>query len=537
MLAFASVVADPAKFAQCALPGLQRVLEPDSVLAESTDARSMCSAYNEVLDAFAGRDDLEALVLLHEDLEIRDPDFAAKVRARLAADPDVAVLGVVGARDVKTLQWWRGEGVGRVEETRGAIDFGGGHHDADAVDGMLLVLSPWAVRELRFDEASYDHFHGYDADLCFQARAAGRRVVVEDLDVFHHTKGGVGDEAAFRRAEATFARKWFGDAAVQVEPPLVSVLIPTYNRRAYAEQALRCALGQTYERTEILVADNASTDGTVEALTALAGDDERVRIIARPVNVDFFPSSIGLLAEARGEFVKFLLDDDLLVPDAIERLLLPMVVDPTVALSTSKRTPIDSEGVRLPDQEHLKALAAGDVVIPGPLLADHILTTTTNWIGEMSTALFRRDAVAPDELWTLQGREVLANGDLALWLRLLARGGCAYTPAELSSFRIHEAQGGRQGFVQVRGITDWPFLIDGGRALGFLADPAHERRAWAGVLGHLSRVLLLAEDTEQRGLVLGSLQLVHARLAEMDALDGAAASDERIDLRLGAVAV
>ena len=207
MFAFASVIASPEKFRRCALPGIALASEPDSVVAESTEATSMCSAYNEVLDALAPRDDLEALVLLHEDTEIRDPAFCAKVRARFA-DEEIAVLGVVGAQEVRSLAWWTGRGRGRVGETRGLIDFGG--HDAavDALDGLLLVLSPWAVRNLRFDAASFDAFHGYDVDFCFQARAAGRRVVVEPIEVFHHTKGGYGDQAAFARAEAAFASKW-----------------------------------------------------------------------------------------------------------------------------------------------------------------------------------------------------------------------------------------------------------------------------------------------------------------------------------------
>ncbi|HEX8206157.1 MAG TPA: bifunctional glycosyltransferase/class I SAM-dependent methyltransferase [Solirubrobacteraceae bacterium] len=208
MLAFASVIGSQDKFRRCAAPGIGRVKEPGALVAEYTDATSMCTAYNEVLDAFAEREDLEGLVLLHDDTEILDPEFCAKVRRRLA-DDDVAVVGVVGARDVRSLEWWNAEPRGRVKETRGHIDFGGHDEDVDAVDGLLLVLSPWAVRNLRFDADRFDAFHGYDVDFCFQARAAGRRVVVDDIELFHHTKGGYGDEDAFRRADAAFKGKWF----------------------------------------------------------------------------------------------------------------------------------------------------------------------------------------------------------------------------------------------------------------------------------------------------------------------------------------
>jgi hypothetical protein len=207
MIAFAACVASEEKFRHFAQPGLRVACEPDSPVAEATTDTSIFSAYNEVLDAFAGHDDLEALVLLHEDLEIVDSDFCGKVRRRLA-DPEVAIVGVVGARDVRSLAWWEGDRRGRCLETRAMLDFGGGVHDVDAVDGLLMVLSPWAVRNLRFDEQCFTGFHGYDADICFQARAAGKRVVVDELAVIHHTRGGFGDMETWRACDAVFRSKW-----------------------------------------------------------------------------------------------------------------------------------------------------------------------------------------------------------------------------------------------------------------------------------------------------------------------------------------
>ena len=222
MIAFAACVASPDKFRRFALPGIKLVAEPDSVVAEAATDRSIFAAYNEVLDAVGGRDDLEALLLLHEDTEIVDSDLPAKVRRRLS-DQSVAVVGPIGARAVSSLRWWEGEGRGHVRETRGVIDFGGGVHDVDVLDGLLLVLSPWAVRNLRFDEERFTGFHGYDADICLQARAAGRRVVVDELAVMHHTKGGYGDEAAFRRADEAWRAKWLGTSAAAAPPRAGSV--------------------------------------------------------------------------------------------------------------------------------------------------------------------------------------------------------------------------------------------------------------------------------------------------------------------------
>lgn len=207
MIAFACCIASEEKFRQFALPGLNLCAEPDSPVLETSHDSSIHEAYNEVLDYCCGVTGLEALVLLHEDTEIRDKAFCTKVRNSLS-NPEVGVLGVIGARHIASLRWWEGEGVGRVSESRGLIDFGSAGSEVDAVDGLLMVLSPWAVNNLRFDSASFVGFHAYDLDLCFSVRAAGRKVQTFDVDVFHHTKGGYGDASAFERNDAVFRDKW-----------------------------------------------------------------------------------------------------------------------------------------------------------------------------------------------------------------------------------------------------------------------------------------------------------------------------------------
>jgi len=212
VIAFGCAVASEDKFERFALPGIERVRAPDAPLYLKRDRTCIFTAYNEILDEARADPRIEALALLHEDTEIADDAFAAGVRGALA-DPEVAVVGVVGANEVDSLAWWEGAVEGRVRvpllEPGGLfIDESRGRHEVEALDGLLLVLSPWAVRELRFDESFGSSMDGYDVDLCFQARAAGRRVLVEDLDVIHQTTGGFGDRQEWIRADVAFRRKW-----------------------------------------------------------------------------------------------------------------------------------------------------------------------------------------------------------------------------------------------------------------------------------------------------------------------------------------
>jgi hypothetical protein len=215
---FGVAILDDEEFRSYALPGIRRVAEPDSLVLERPGPGSVQEKYNSILDEAARHEELEGVVLPHEDVEIVDDDFLDVVRRRFR-DPSIAVLGVVGGRGVGSIAWGLGsETFGSALVTRVIPDLGEritettltaiptGAHEVDAVDGILLVLSPWAARELRFDEAFSKVFHGYDVDICFQARERERRVIVEDLRAIHHTLQVRGE--GWVEADLLWQQKW-----------------------------------------------------------------------------------------------------------------------------------------------------------------------------------------------------------------------------------------------------------------------------------------------------------------------------------------
>jgi len=212
VIAFGCPVIDRDKYSRFAEPGIRRAAEPDSALLLRHDAPSIQAAYNSMLEEASARRDLEALVLLHEDVELRDADLTDKVRACMR-DPLVAVVGAVGSQDVSGLDWWRGGMVGGVMAPAlvgpNVVIGGASPRDpVESVDGLLLALSPWAVRTLRFDERFAPYFHGYDVDLCFQARERGRHVVVAHLDVVHYAGLDFFDRRTWVPAYKLWHRKW-----------------------------------------------------------------------------------------------------------------------------------------------------------------------------------------------------------------------------------------------------------------------------------------------------------------------------------------
>jgi hypothetical protein len=201
MIAFGSSITKPDVYERCAAAGFRLAGEPDTQVLAYPAAGSIFRSYNLLLDKARELDDLEALVLVHQDGEIVDPEFCAKLRAALA-DPEVAIVGCAGATGQPSIAWWEGavtwaSFAHRYEEFGGgeiaAMTFPGGDNptfarpgEVDAIDGVLIAMSAWAVRELRFDESFGGLLHGYDFDICAQARAAGRKVMTADLRLLHH---------------------------------------------------------------------------------------------------------------------------------------------------------------------------------------------------------------------------------------------------------------------------------------------------------------------------------------------------------------
>lgn len=223
MIAFGTAITDAEAYREYAAPGIEIAREPDSVVLRHEGMGSLFRNYNALLSEASRRDDLEALVLLHQDAEIVDPDLCAKVR-RALADPDVAVVGCAGAVGVRSIAWW--EGIVRwASFTHRYKELGGGEFPAvswsteglppyvetgevDSIDGFVMVLSPWAVRELRFDE-SLGRLHGYDFDFCMQARQAGKKVLTTDFRVIHHhSLTLISNRDAWIEAYIRVAEKW-----------------------------------------------------------------------------------------------------------------------------------------------------------------------------------------------------------------------------------------------------------------------------------------------------------------------------------------
>jgi hypothetical protein len=277
MIVFASSITAPDKYERCAAPGIRLAAEPDTVVLPFQAAGSIYRSYNLILDQVAELDGLEALVLIHQDAEIVDAGFCRELR-RALADPDVGLVGGVGAVDVRSIAWWEGS-VTWASFNHRYEEMGGGElpgftwdfddrppyaqlGEVDTVDGFALGLSPWVVRNVRFDE-SLGNLHGYDFDFCLQVREAGRKVVTADLRVMHHhSLELVSDPHTWVEAHMRIAEKWDG------RMPFVGVAGGDWRERARRGEA-EASLARTQAVAAMHQADarKAHLERQVEEMT------------------------------------------------------------------------------------------------------------------------------------------------------------------------------------------------------------------------------------------------------------------------------
>jgi hypothetical protein len=250
MIVFGSAITKPDEYERFAQPGIRRAAEPDSEVIAHRGDGSIFRNYNAILDRAAAYDDLEALVLVHQDAEIVDADLCRKLRDALR-DREVGVVGCVGAIGVRSIAWWEGSVTwasfvhrhGKPGEEFPSLSWDPDDMppyarlgEVDTVDGFVMGLSPWTVRNIRFDESLGQLLHGYDFDFCLQVREAGRKVVTADLRVVHnHSLELASDPEGWVKAHMTVAEKWDG------RMPNVGVAGGDWKQRARRAEAERAA--------------------------------------------------------------------------------------------------------------------------------------------------------------------------------------------------------------------------------------------------------------------------------------------------------
>ena len=174
---------------------------------------------------------------------------------------------------------------------------------------------------------------------------------------------------------------------------LVSVIVPTYNRRELLQESLQSVLGQSYRPVEIVIIDDGSTDGTREFLDEFlllhVSQDLQVLVLHQPNQGVSSARNAGLRA-AHGEYIQYLDSDDLLDAEKIARHVACLEQNPDVEVVTGCSFEIGTN-LAIRPYARLERLEGLELAL-------------TNWVIPTLNPLFRRSACGAIGWWNEEMR-------------------------------------------------------------------------------------------------------------------------------------
>ena len=257
--------------------------------------------------------------------------------------------------------------------------------------------------------------------------------------------------------------------------PRVSIGLPTFDGERYLAAAIESILGQTYGDFELIVSDNASTDGTAAICRDFAARDRRVVCFRQERNLGQGPNHNFCVGRARGEYFRWAADDDLLEPQYLEKCVARLEADPGAVLCHSATRIVGERGESIAG--HLPGL---DAARPSDRFAAIVLRP--HWCVEMY-GVIRTGALRRTNL--MSG---YFGGDKTLLAELALLGRFLHVPEPLFLNRDHPGRSlravpfqKRQEFHDTahtrRRVTHWALYTDYWRAvLRHVGDPAERRR-------------------------------------------------------------
>jgi glycosyltransferase involved in cell wall biosynthesis len=239
------------------------------------------------------------------------------------------------------------------------------------------------------------------------------------------------------------SERFVADSRPESAMPKVSFCMPCYNGVVYLRSAVDSVLAQSVENFELIVVDDASTDGTFELARELAAQDDRIRVYRNAQNLGIAPNWNRCIELARGEWIKFIFQDDMLAPECTAQLLDATRRTKQRLVFCEREPLIEADNI---DLEHRQTFEQGlrfSEVLPGlntvtankiaGVFLDHL---RENFLGEPTCFLIHRSSFFQYGMFNPQ---LIAWCDFEYWVRVACHEGVAYVPDKLVTFRVHAA--------------------------------------------------------------------------------------------------
>ena len=203
----------------------------------------------------------------------------------------------------------------------------------------------------------------------------------------------------------------------------ISIVIPTYNREHLLKETINAMLKQTFQNFEIVIVDNCSVDNTEQMIQAF--NDSRIRYFKNQNNGIFAINRNLGIRQTTGEFIAFSDDDDIWLPDKLEKQLLEFEKDENIGL-------VCTNGVLYyQNQDGKKIGKSSDRYISfKKLLKNNVIIC--------SSAMVKKSVLNEVGVF-IENRDFVAGEDYELWLRIAKKFKVRYIGAPLVKYRIHQA--------------------------------------------------------------------------------------------------
>ncbi|MEH2109603.1 glycosyltransferase family 2 protein [Nostoc sp.] len=220
----------------------------------------------------------------------------------------------------------------------------------------------------------------------------------------------------------------------EYQQPLVSVIIPTYNRPEYLKQAIASAIKQTYQNIEILISDNCSSENP-QALVASFGDS-RIKFWQQQQNVGMLANQQYGFKMAQGKYVASLHDDDMWNEDFLAKLVPPLEANSDLIIAFCDQYIIDANGIinEIGTEENTRGYKR-DKLAKGIHQPFYKVGLVDKSIPTAASCVIRNNLVD----WYSIPSEVGGMWDLYLtYLCCISGHGAYYYPERLTRYRAHE---------------------------------------------------------------------------------------------------
>jgi len=413
-------------------------------------------------------------IYLGEAVEFLQRNILVEVVSAFRAHPDVGLLGLSGTNRILTsgFTYLSPQRVGLTRTAEGTLLPGEAVKElcpVQALDGYFLATQQDI--DWRRDVVHGALFLGASASCEYRRAGSGVAVLAQAAPVCQLLGASFSAED---REQASFLQEYARDLY-----PLVSIVIPTYQRPALFQQALASAAGQTYRNLDIFVTDNSHNDETKKVYEQHFADDPRIRYEHHP---DFDAGGNWQRAitydNPAADYVNWLMDDDLFRPEKIATMMDCFFQNPDVTLVTSYRELIDEDGNVLPDASWSGPVFEETSHVAGDEMGRAMLVHTWNLVGEPTTALVKKSAMQNHRLgWTGKEGKYLIS-DFPTWLCALSHGNLIYLREPLSCFRQHPGQQVKNDLTYVAGMICWSMMLREALTRGiFLRNEEDKRQA------------------------------------------------------------